>query len=81
MLITVGGIIMRMHADTISKIGRNTKGVRIMRVKDSEIATIAITERDDAAEVQLPEETEIEEGDTMPENTEQTQPTMPENED
>ena len=81
MLITVGGIIMRMHADTISKIGRNTKGVRIMRVKDSEIATIAITERDDAAEVQLPEETEIEEGDTMPENTEQTQPTMPKDED
>ncbi|MBR7100050.1 MAG: DNA gyrase subunit A [Clostridia bacterium] len=81
MLITVGGIIMRMHADTISKIGRNTKGVRIMRVKDSEIATIAITERDDAAEVQLPEETEIEDNDTMPEDTEQTQATMPENED
>ena len=57
MLITTGGVIMRMHADAISKIGRNTRGVRIMRIKDGEIATVAVTERDDEAEVQAPEET------------------------
>ena len=57
MLITAAGVIMRMHADSISKIGRNTRGVRVMRVRDSEIATIAITERDDEAETVLPEET------------------------
>ena len=57
MLITAAGVIMRMHADSISKIGRNTRGVRVMRVRDSEIATIAVTERDDEAETVLPEET------------------------
>ena len=56
MLITAAGIIMRMHADAISKIGRNTRGVRVMRVRDSEIATIAVTERDEEAETVLPEE-------------------------
>lgn len=57
MLITFNGVIMRMHADAVSKIGRNTRGVRIMRVKESEIATIALTERDNDAEVEIPEET------------------------
>ena len=57
MLITVGGIIMRMHVDGVSVIGRNTRGVRLMRVKDSKIATGAVTERDDEAETVVPEET------------------------
>ena len=57
MLITAAGVIMRMHADAVSKIGRNTRGVRVMRVRDSEIATIAIAERDDEAETVLPAET------------------------
>ena len=46
-----------MHADTISCIGRSTRGVRVMNVKDSTIATVDITERDDEAEAQAPEET------------------------
>ena len=57
MIITTGGIIIRMHADTISHIGRSTRGVRVMNVKDSEVATVDITERDDEAETQAPEET------------------------
>lgn len=60
MLMTTGGIVIRIHADAISTIGRNTKGVRIMRVRDGEIATVAITERDNEAEVTAPEEMEPE---------------------
>ena len=57
MIITTVGTIIRMHADTISCIGRSTRGVRVMNVKDSEVATVDITERDDEAEVEAPEET------------------------
>ncbi len=57
MIITTGGTIIRMHADTISCIGRTTRGVRVMNVKDSEVATVDVTERDDEAETQAPEET------------------------
>jgi len=57
MIITTGGTIIRMHADTISCIGRSTRGVRVMNVKDSLVATVDVTERDDEAEAQAPEET------------------------
>jgi DNA gyrase subunit A len=57
MIITTGGTIIRMHADTISCIGRATRGVRVMNVKDSFVATVDVTERDDEAETQAPEET------------------------
>ena len=57
MIITTGGTIIRMHADSISCIGRSTRGVRVMNVKDSLVATVDITERDDEAETQAPEET------------------------
>ncbi len=57
MIITVGGTIIRMHCSDISKIGRNTKGVRLMRLKDDgSVATVAVTERDDEEEAALPEE-------------------------
>ncbi len=57
MIITTGGTIIRMHADAISCIGRATRGVRVMNVKDSLVATVDVTERDDEAETQAPEET------------------------
>ena len=57
MIITTGGTIIRMHADTISKIGRTTRGVRVMNVKGSLVSTVDVTERDDEAEAQAPEET------------------------
>ena len=57
MIITTGGTIIRMHADTISKIGRTTRGVRVMNVKGSFVSTVDVTERDDEAETQAPEET------------------------
>ncbi len=57
MIITTGGTIIRMHADTISRIGRTSRGVRVMNVKGSLVATVDVTERDDEAETQAPEET------------------------
>ena len=57
MLVTSSGVVIRMHADTISHIGRNTRGVRLMNVRDGVVATVAVTEKDDEAEVEAPEET------------------------
>ena len=57
MLISSAGVIIRMHAESISQIGRNTRGVRIMNVRGGMVATIAITEKDEEAEVAAPEET------------------------
>lgn len=73
MLITTAGIIMRIHASSVSRIGRNTRGVRIMRVREGEIATVAVTERDDDAEAAEPEETELppEDMEGTPENNEE----------
>ncbi len=47
MLISDGGTIIRMHCDSISHIGRNTKGVRLMRLRDGAVATVALTARDE----------------------------------
>ena len=57
MIISDGGTVIRMHVDAISRIGRNTRGVRLMRLKDGVVATIAVTERDEEAETVAPEET------------------------
>ena len=56
MIISDGGTIIRMHCSDISTIGRSTKGVRLMRLKDGQVATVAVTERDDELETQAPEE-------------------------
>ena len=59
MIITTAGTIIRMHADSISRIGRASRGVKVMNVKDSLVATVDVTEREDDAEVAEPEETEL----------------------
>ena len=52
MVISDNGTIIRIHANEISHIGRDTKGVHIMRLNSGKIATIAITpaSEDDAIE-------------------------------
>ncbi len=57
MLISDGGTIIRMHCSDISKFGRASRGVRLMRLRDGAVATVAITERDEDAEAVAPEET------------------------
>ncbi len=56
MIISDGGTIIRMHCSSISTIGRAARGVRLMRLKDGLVATVAVTERDDEAEAAAPEE-------------------------
>ena len=47
MIISNNGTIIRMHVSDISMIGRNTQGVRVMRLKDSEVATVAVAPREE----------------------------------
>ena len=47
MIISNNGTIIRMHVSDISKIGRNTQGVRVMRLKDSTVATVAVAPREE----------------------------------
>ncbi|MBR5270845.1 MAG: DNA gyrase subunit A, partial [Clostridia bacterium] len=62
MIMTSAGIIIRMHADEISTLGRYTQGVRVMRLAEGvNIASLAITERDDEEETVAPEAVEEEE--------------------
>lgn len=62
MLIADNGIIIRVQADEISKIGRATQGVRIMKLKEGgNVVSIALTPHEE------PEETE-----EISETTEQT---------
>ena len=60
MIISDAGVIIRMHCSDISRIGRNTRGVRLMKLKEGTVATVAVTERDEEAEVAAPEETAAE---------------------
>lgn len=43
MIIADNGIIIRVRADEISKIGRNTQGVKVMKMKDKESRVVAFT--------------------------------------
>ncbi len=43
MIITNNGTIIRVDSEDISKIGRDTLGVRIMRIEDSTVSKIALT--------------------------------------
>jgi len=61
MMITSEGVIIRIPADGISTIGRSTKGVRLMRLKDGvKVVSIGLTEH---------EEPEEETEEQSPENT------------
>ena len=58
MLITSGGVLIRMHADEISTLGRHTQGVRVMRTGEGiTVMSLAVTERDDEEETVSPETT------------------------
>ncbi len=50
MIITSAGIIIRVSAEDISRIGRDTQGVRIMRIDDSIISSVAITPKEETEE-------------------------------
>ncbi|GER67293.1 DNA gyrase subunit A [Weizmannia acidilactici] len=62
MLITGGGVLIRMAVDDISVLGRNTMGVKLIRLGDDEyVATVAKVEKDEEEKHSDPvEETEQE---------------------
>jgi DNA gyrase subunit A len=50
MLITTGGVLIRMDVGGISKMGRNTQGVKLISMKESEdefVATVAKVEKEE----------------------------------
>ncbi len=56
--ITSDGVLIRMHADEISTFGRQTQGVRIMRLaSDVKVVSMALTSREDEEEAVLEEAT------------------------
>ena len=73
MIISNNGTIIRMHVSDISMIGRNTQGVRVMRLKDSEVATVAVAPREEeeepSGEEEAPAGEETAENSAVPEET------------
>lgn len=61
MIITTGGVLIRMGVSDISSMGRNTQGVRLIRLDENDeeyVATVALVEKDEESERVAPEETE-----------------------
>ena len=67
MMISDTGIAIRTQVDEISLIGRDTQGVKVMRLDGSSLASIAITPHEDE---EAEEETEGEEDSTSADETE-----------
>lgn len=75
MIITENGTVIRTHVKDISKIGRDTRGVIIMRLEDGEVATVSVTPAEDEEET---EEGEIvENGEIAPEEGAEGDKTAP----
>lgn len=61
MIICDNGVVIRIHSEEISKIGRNTQGVRLMKMKNEANAVmVAVVPRDEEAEVEAIENNEAE---------------------
>ena len=51
MLITSEGVVIRLHVDAISRFGRQTQGVRLVKMKDGvSVVSVALTEKYEEAE-------------------------------
>lgn len=58
MIITTGGVLIRMAVSDISTMGRSTQGVRLIKLNESDnefVATVAKVEKEDE-EVEMTEE-------------------------
>ncbi|BCB01874.1 DNA gyrase subunit A [Bacillus sp. KH172YL63] len=57
MIITAHGVLIRMDVNDISTTGRNTQGVKLIRLQDSEfVSTVAKVEKEDEEETEQPVE-------------------------
>ncbi|MDW2879925.1 MULTISPECIES: DNA gyrase subunit A [Bacillaceae] len=73
MLITTGGVLIRMAVGDISTMGRNTQGVRLIRINDSEgeyVATVAKVEKEEEKLEEALAEEEILDAETAEETAE-----------
>ncbi|QQZ09458.1 DNA gyrase subunit A [Heyndrickxia vini] len=60
MLITAGGVLIRMAVGDISQLGRNTQGVKLIRLgEDEHVATVAKVEKEEEEESSNQEELEV----------------------
>ncbi len=73
LLITSEGIIIRIAANTISSIGRSTKGVRLMRLNDGvKVVSIGVTEHEDPEqEEEVSQDGSVTETDEIKEETQE----------
>ncbi len=71
MIISVSGVIIRLHIQDISRTGRNTQGVRLIRIGEGEgVATVAKVDNDeDALEGEGIEQAEIEDQESIVDET------------
>ncbi|MGE8204767.1 DNA gyrase subunit A [Heyndrickxia sp. NPDC080065] len=61
MLITAGGVLIRMAVSDISQLGRNTQGVKLIRLgEDEHVATVAKVEKEEETEIDESTEGEAE---------------------
>jgi DNA gyrase subunit A len=82
MLITTGGVLIRIAVDGISSMGRNTIGVKLISIKESEnecVATVAKVEKEE--EVEESNEEVEENNEEVEENNEDVDPTIDEMEE
>ncbi|MFC7786485.1 MULTISPECIES: DNA gyrase subunit A [unclassified Rossellomorea] len=71
MIITAHGVLIRMDVNDISTTGRNTQGVKLIRLQESEfVSTVAKVEKEDEEETEVPVETA--EGIKQPDSEDQT---------
>ncbi|HJV17399.1 MAG TPA: DNA gyrase subunit A [Bacillales bacterium] len=64
MLITTGGVLIRIPVDGISTMGRNTIGVKLINIKENEnecVSTVAKVEKEESEEINDTSAVEIEE--------------------
>lgn len=56
MVITIGGILIRTSLKEVNVVGRNTQGVKIIRIKDNEkVSSIAVVKGDSSEEEEAEE--------------------------
>ncbi|MFD2443702.1 DNA gyrase subunit A [Bacillus sp. CGMCC 1.16607] len=75
MLITTGGVLIRLDVNEVSIIGRNTQGVRLIRLgenDDENVATVALVAKEEEKDeeiVELDESTDVNLTDVDPDHT------------
>ncbi|SDM40381.1 DNA gyrase subunit A [Sediminibacillus halophilus] len=78
MIITEAGVLIRMPVEGISITGRNTQGVRLIRVQEGEeVATVARIETEEEIEEELPPET-VNENEQVPVEPEEVEEVLEE---